>query len=115
MDAKDFAPIEGKANHYLHPDLGVCAFRPGQTADEFVAEMTTPRAGRADQVAAAIAERQQAETDRQMLLNAMIEKATADFAIDDTADAELKAAAGREQTRLAAAAELEEGATRNSV
>ncbi len=98
MDAKDFAPIEGKANHYRHPDLGVCALRDGQTIEEFLAELT-PSPEKLAEIEAAEAERQQTQADRQMLLDAAIARAAAEIAADDTAEAELKAAATREQTR----------------
>ncbi|MCB1487027.1 MAG: hypothetical protein KDJ88_06155 [Bauldia sp.] len=99
MNAKDFAPVEGMPDHYMHPDLGLCAFRAGQTAEAFISELATPREGRVEQVAAAIAEREQAEADRRKLLDAAVVRAAAEIADDDTADADLKAAATREQTR----------------
>lgn len=101
MDAKVFQPIAGKANHYAHPELGECAFREGQTVEEFIAELEAPRPGRKEQVEAAIAERELTANDRRILLEAAIARAAEDFDADD-APAELRDAARRQKERAAA-------------
>lgn len=43
IDPKDFIPDpEGRKNHYVHPDLGLCALRDGMTLEEFIASLDEP-------------------------------------------------------------------------
>lgn len=45
IDPKDFIPDpEGRTNHYIHPELGVCALREGMTLEEFLSELEAGQA-----------------------------------------------------------------------
>lgn len=43
IDPEDFAADpEGRPNHYLHPDLGLCVLREGMSLAEFIASLDEP-------------------------------------------------------------------------
>ncbi|MCB1494165.1 MAG: hypothetical protein KDJ86_00145 [Bauldia sp.] len=99
LDAEDFREIEpGIFTHDGMPGLRLYA-RPGQTVAEVFAEFDPAVRARGEPAAVA----DTSAVDRRMLLDATIARAAAEIAADDTADADLKAAATRELTRLAAA------------
>lgn len=44
IDPAEFADDPGgRPNHFVHPVLGLCAFRAGQSPEDFVAEMEIAR------------------------------------------------------------------------
>lgn len=80
---------------YRHPVEG--------TAEEPLAEDHADVVAFHASIAEVLAGADQAARDRQKLLDAAIARAAADLAADDSADADLKAAAERELTRIALA------------